>query len=187
MRAPCLIFVNKLVIRRTFAARPPANVRHVIPAKAGIYVPQGVDRDARTPFGPSPHPCRLAPRAGGMSMGVNMIFPTGRKNRKGGVSDRPKSILRLLIPLLVQEGAAATAGFLSSPPRRRGSTAAAVWIPAFAGMTTLDEKGRFANRPYLHVVAIVARASCACSFPSCFRRGPALHQMVQGQGAVEQA
>ena len=46
------------------------------------------------------------------------------------------------------------AGFLSSPPRRRGSTAAAVWIPAGAcpdcigaGMTTLDEQGRFVNRP----------------------------------------
>jgi hypothetical protein len=87
-------------------------------------------------------------------MGVNMIFPTGRKNRKGGVSNRPKSVLRLLIPLLVQEGAGEAPGFLSSPPRRRGSTAGAVWIPAFAGMTTLDEQGRFpmrsgqvANRP----------------------------------------
>jgi len=83
-----------------------------------------------------------------------MIFPTGRKNRKGGVPNRPKSILRVLIPLLVQEGAGGAAGFLSSPPRRRGSTAAAVWIPAGAcpdcigaGMTTLDEQGRFVNRP----------------------------------------
>ena len=40
-----------------------------------------------------------------MSIGVNMIFPTGRKNRKGGVSNRPKYCLRVLIPLLIHEGA----------------------------------------------------------------------------------
>jgi hypothetical protein len=38
-------------------------------------------------------------------MGGNMIFPTGRTNRKGGLSNRPNFCLRVLIPLLVEEGA----------------------------------------------------------------------------------
>ena len=51
-----------------------------------------------------------------------MTFPTGRKNREGGVSNCPKSSLRLLIPVPVQEGvrgelsnrSAGVSGFWSS-------------------------------------------------------------------------
>jgi len=48
-----------------------------------------VDHRSRALFGRSPHPRRLPPSAGGMSMGVSSIVTTGRQNRNGGPPNCP--------------------------------------------------------------------------------------------------
>jgi hypothetical protein len=115
---------------------------------------------------------------------VNAIIirlPTGRKNRKGGAPTYPPSFPRVLIPLLVQEGARRWSSKRSAGLLRvlRPGRADRLWPSATAVGTQLlltlqpasaGDRVAYSGRSFL--MPLPGLVPCSASFPHGFRHGP---------------